>query len=119
MNLVRSEQSQGRWARIGGCTVLWQEENSGILQSNLKETGSSLSADISRKLQGKLYLVVQLGSSFQRGYPNIPFVLERRRYLVVDLSSEQLIALNNDERCWMLRPYPQIKLSWMLLKQID
>jgi Zn-dependent M28 family amino/carboxypeptidase len=98
---------QVHWSRIGNRSILWTNDDNRIFQSNIKKMGVNIDTDSSRGAKGQLYLVIQVGSSFQRDYPNIPVILEKGRYLVVDVTSEQLMSMDkNDENCWMLRPLP-------------
>jgi hypothetical protein len=95
------------WSKIGNSSILWTNEDTRIFQSNIKTMGANVNTDSFRRSKGQLYLVIQVGSSFQRNYPNIPVVLEKGRYLVVDVTSEQLMSMDkNDENCWILRPLP-------------
>ena len=98
---------QVHWSKIGNRSILWTNENNRIFESNIKRMGANIDTDSFRRSKGQLYLVIQVGSSFQQNYPNVPIVLEKGRYLVVDVTSEQLKSMNkNDENCWMLRPLP-------------
>ena len=93
------------WSRIGIHTILWTNEDNSSFQSDLKKIGVEIDRNSARSSKGQLYLVTQVGSSFQRDYPDVPVVVEKGRYLVVDLSFEQLASMDkNDENCWMLRP---------------
>lgn len=103
----RSLQVQVHWSRIANRSILWTNDDNRIFQSNIKKMGVNIDTDSSRRAKGQLYLVIQVGSSFQRDYPNIPVILEKGRYLVVDITSEQLMSMDkNDENCWILRPLP-------------
>ena len=102
------------WSRIGTHTILWTNEDNRSFQSDLKKIGVEIDRNSSRPSKGQLYFVIQVGSSFQRDYPNVPVVLEKGRYLVVDVSSEQLASMDkNDENCWMLRPLTPNQVSKM------
>jgi Peptidase family M28 len=105
---IRSQQpSQMLWSRLGTHTILWTNEDNRSFQSDIKKIGVNIDKNSSRRSKGQLYLVTQVGSSFQRDYPDVPVVLEKGRYLVVDVSSEELKSMDkNDENCWMLRPLP-------------
>ena len=103
---IRSQRpSQMLWSRIGIHTILWTNEDNSSFQSDLKKIGVEIDRNSVRSSKGQLYLVTQVGSSFQRDYPDVPVVVEKGRYLVVDVSFEQLASMDkNDENCWMLRP---------------
>lgn len=104
-NSQRSSQMQ--WSRIGNRTILWTNEDNKNFRSSISKIGIHTDTNSPRSCKGQLYLVMQVGNSFQRKYPNIPVVLEKGRYLAVDVTSEQLIEMDkNDENCWMLRPLP-------------
>jgi hypothetical protein len=106
--LSKSQRSpQVHWSRIGNSTILWTNEDNKIFRSNINKIGINTDTNSPRDCKGQLYLVMQVGSSFQRKYPNVPVVLQKGRYLAVDVTSEQLIDMDkNDENCWMLRPLP-------------
>ena len=57
------------------------------------------------ELVGQLYLVIQTGRAFQDTYPEARIVIEKGRYLVVDLLPEEvrLFAENKDD-WWTVRP---------------
>ena len=67
-SLSRSSEPRIRWAKIGDKTILWKDENITFPQLDSKKTGRNLSAIMPRQLEGQLYLVVQVGSSFERRY---------------------------------------------------
>jgi Peptidase family M28 len=107
-----------QWSRMGDRTILWKSEGEGNFQSNIKKMGVSIDTSSASVSEGKLYLVMQVGSSFQRSYPDIPVVLEKGRYLIVDVTSEQLMSMDkNDENCWILRPLPPNQIILDVIKR--
>lgn len=99
--------SQMHWSRIGNRTILWTNESNEVFNSDIKRIGINIDTSTPRHSNGQLYLVMQVGSSFQQNYPNIPVILEKGRYLAVAVTSEQLMSMDkNDENCWILRPLP-------------
>lgn len=54
-----------------------------------------------------LHLVVQIGNRFQHEHPEIPVVLDKGRYLVVELDEARARALAaRESRCYRVRPLP-------------
>lgn len=55
----------------------------------------------------RLHLVTQIGRLFQADHPDVPVLLDRGRYLVVDLAPERAAQLGAaGGPCWALRPLP-------------
>ena len=60
-----------------------------------------------RPIKGGLFLVLQVGKTFQQANPDVRIVLDKGRYLVADLTSCELKRLvHHDEICWQVRPLP-------------
>ena len=58
-------------------------------------------------MSGRLYLISQVGKTFQQSNPDVRIVLDKGRYLVADLTSCELKRLvHHDEICWLVRPLP-------------
>lgn len=96
------------WARVGDKTVIWtpSEQWAGF-------TGKARQADVSlgqsegRELEGQLYLVIQTGRAFQDTHPEVRIVVNKGRYLIVDLLPEEASRLTeNEEDWWTVRPLP-------------
>jgi hypothetical protein len=57
---------------------------------------------------GTPHLVVQKGRLFQQAHPDVPVLLDKGRYLVVDLDPERAKVLDHgDEPCYSIQPMPE------------
>lgn len=55
--------------------------------------------------KGDMHLVVQKGRLFQQEYPNVPVLLDKGRYLVVELSIEKVKKIGTrKEPCFVVQP---------------
>lgn len=54
-----------------------------------------------------LYLVVQKGRLFQLKNPTVPVVMDKGRFLVVELDHTQAEKFATDEPCYVVQPLPQ------------
>jgi len=55
--------------------------------------------------KGDLHLVVQKGRLFQHEYPDVPVLLDKGRYLVVELSAEEVKRIGaRREPCFVIQP---------------
>jgi hypothetical protein len=95
------------WSRLGDQTVVWTAL--GEWEAFAKRAGQ-VGIDIDRgdrDARGELYLVLQVGRSFQDTYPEAQTVVEKGRYLVVDLVPEEVRRLaEREEVDWAVRPLP-------------
>jgi Zn-dependent M28 family amino/carboxypeptidase len=95
-----AEAEEVCWARIGKQTVLWAPDalwNRAGLDGRME----------SRESTGQLYLVIQVGATFERAHPEVKIVLNKGRHLVVDLTPGELpLVTQRCETCWTVRPLP-------------
>jgi hypothetical protein len=96
------------WTRLADCTVVWTvSEESEVFAEKAGRVGLHIDPTASWDLSGQLYLVVQVGRSFQNDYPEARTVVDKGRYLVVELLPEEMRRLaEHDEVCWAVRPLP-------------
>ena len=106
----RAEESArnfgAHWARLGDKTVEWTaSEEWDAFANKARQAGMSLDQAEGCELVGQLYLVIQTGRAFQDTYPEARIVIEKGRYLVVDLLPEEvrLFAESKDD-WWTVRP---------------
>jgi hypothetical protein len=95
--------------RFGRRLLLWSETGSArSLASTAERAGLQLKSAAVREARGVLHLVVQVGASFQQAHPDAVVVLDKGRHLVVDLDPDGLRGfVDDEERCWQLRPLPE------------
>jgi Peptidase family M28/Repeat of unknown function (DUF346) len=97
--------SEAIWTEFGARTLLWAEDSAwdGVRQRTRE---ANLRVE-DRPVIGRLYLISQVGKTFQQNNPDIRIVLDKGRYLVADLTSCELKSLvHHDEICWLVRPLP-------------
>jgi Zn-dependent M28 family amino/carboxypeptidase len=89
------------WARLGDKTIVWtaSEEWAGFT-SKATQAGTSLDQAESGELEGQLYLVIQTGGAFQYEHPEARIVVDKGRYLVVDLFPEEASRLAESKNDW-------------------
>ncbi|MDJ0716809.1 MAG: M28 family metallopeptidase [Prochloraceae cyanobacterium] len=94
------------WARFGE-QVLFFAENSewADVLGGAERSGLLLKEHPYDVPKENLHLVVQKGRLFQQEYPDVPVLLDKGRFLVVDLSPELANTFNRgDEPCYTIRP---------------
>lgn len=94
------------WVRLGDRTVIWTDsEEWNAFTNKARKAGISLDQVESRELEGQLYLVIQIGRAFQNTYPEARVVIEKGRYLVVDLLQEEVSRFTEGkDDWWTVRP---------------
>ena len=96
------------WAKSADRTIIWStsdDQEKFLLKS--KQVGVQVDATESGSIKGQLYLVIQVGRSFQNIYEGDRVILEKGRYLIVDLLPEELQRLVDEgEKCWTIRQLP-------------
>ncbi len=87
---VASLESQGVWwARFGNDSLVYAAESKvGAARKSLD--GAEPAGSIRK---GNMHLVVQKGRTFQREHPDVRVILDKGRYLVVDIPPKQAKAL--------------------------
>src|SRR5215208_1617093 len=104
------------WVRLGDQTVVRTAQGE---WEAFAERARRAGIGTDRKVhdaRGELYLVVQVGRSFQHTYPETRTVVEKGRYLVVDLVSEEVRRLaEREEVDWAVRPLPVVTVVLEIL----
>jgi hypothetical protein len=105
------------WTRLADSTVVWTvSEEWGVFAEKAGRIGLRIDPAAGRGLDGQLYLVVQVGWSFQNAYPEARTVVDKGRYLVVELLAEETHRLaEHDEVCWAVRPLPVDRVALEVL----
>ena len=79
------------WARLGNQTVVWTaSEEWNAFTNKARQAGINLDQQEGAELEGQPYLVIQTGRSFLDTYPDVRIVIDKGRYLVVDLLPEEV-----------------------------
>ena len=96
-------QAGGWWVQFGDTQLVyaaankWSDVAKSVGRSDLEATG-----DIKK---GDMHLVVQKGRTFQQAHPDIPVILDKGRYLVVEVSKAKAKTLvRDDEVCFAIEP---------------
>ena len=93
------------WAQYGDRTILWGDD---ATWTRLAGRLSRVGLDEGAKTRGRLYLVGQVGREFENRYPDTRVVVDRGRYLAVDLTDDELAAIRAyPEICWTVLPLPE------------
>ncbi len=75
-----------KWCRFNDETVIWQTPEHGArLPASLRKLGGE-----QKEAQGDLYLVVQVGNAFIDEFPEFRVVINKGRYLAVDLTPQEI-----------------------------
>jgi len=103
-----AKEWEAHWVRLGDQTLIWTDlENWESCVNRATQMGIHIDPFAGKKIVGQLFLVVQAGRVFQNAYVDIQIVLDKGRYLIVDLSSDQLARLTKrKEAHWAIRPVP-------------
>ena len=115
-SLARTAQDAGGWWVQFGDTQLiyaasakWSEVTTSIGRSHLPATG-----DIKK---GDMHLVVQKGRTFQQAHPDIPVILDKGRYLVVEVDKAKAKTLaHDDDVCFAVEPLAENSVAFDILK---
>ncbi|HEX6255807.1 MAG TPA: M28 family metallopeptidase [Euzebyales bacterium] len=94
------DQTGVRWTRFDDQTIVWGAD----LRSAAREASRGAdgrSEDVAPSEAEQLALVVQVGRAFQDANPDVPVVLDKGRYLVIDVGRT---APATDDTCWTVRP---------------
>lgn len=93
-DLVEARSPQSTWVQFGDTAFLMSAEPLASVRQNPQPSQFE-----------DLYLVVQKGRLFQQEHPEVSVLLDKGRYLVVELSVEQAKAWDEgEEPCYAIRP---------------
>ncbi len=98
--------SHTSWVQFGQEALLYADESDwNELLTSTGRSGTPLHRNPNPSKRENLHLVVQKGRLFQQEHPDIPVLLDKGRFLVVDLSPELANTFNRgDEPCYAIRP---------------
>lgn len=102
-SLKQIEDAGGWWVRFGDTHLVYSAEArwSGLASA----TGRSDLAAQGDVKKGDMHLVVQKGRAFQQAHPDIPVILDKGRYLVVEVPKSRAKTLvHDDETCFAIEP---------------
>ena len=93
------------WTRLGD--VLLVSGPSGRVQEAVSSARSASPPSRSAVPARRLHLVTQIGRCFQQDHPDVPVVVDKGRYLVVDLEPQAASLLDRSPTgCFAVRPLP-------------
>lgn len=105
------EKADGWWVQFGDTQLVysaankWSKVASAIGRGDLEPEG-----DIKK---GDMHLVVQKGRTFQQEHPDIPVILDKGRYLVVEVSKAKAKKLvQDDETCFGIEPLQENSVAF-------
>ncbi|GFE71908.1 M28 family metallopeptidase [Chroococcus sp. FPU101] len=108
-----SKFSQTSWVQFGQDALLIANESD--WQQIIQETGrraTPFKQNSNPSQKENLYLVIQKGRLFQKEHPDVPVLMDKGRFLVVELDSQQAQQWDKgDEPCYAIRPlqdYPVV-----------
>ncbi len=88
------------WARFGDRTLVWSA--TATADSALRALSGS---SVTQTLAGTPYLVLQVGAAFNAAHPEVPVLLDKGRYQVIDCTPAQVEDLVDPHgTCWTIRP---------------
>lgn len=106
------------WARLGDQTVIWTaSEEWNAFANKARQAGITLEQQEGNELKGQLYLVIQIGRSFQDTHPEVSIVIDKGRYLVADLLPKEVrrFAESKDD-WWTVRPLTMDSVIMNIIK---
>jgi hypothetical protein len=103
-----------RCVPFGGDAFLVAEaSNWPAIATNARRSGTPLVGNPQPVESKNLHLVVQKGRLFQQEHPQIPVLLDKGRYLVVELEPESVEAFSHgDEPCFTIEPLDRIQVAF-------
>lgn len=116
-NLIKAQSPQTTWVQFGDTAFLMAAESD--WQQIAPETSLTAIRQSPQPSQlENLYLVVQKGRLFQQEHPEVPVLLDKGRYLVVELDAEQAeIWGKTEEPCYAIRPLQGYSVVFQLRPQ--
>jgi len=104
----RGETIPLRWTQLGNQTVVWTEaDDRKAFRKHARDGGISVPSSALAQSTGQLALIIQVGASFQREFPDVRIVVDKGRHLIVELETQQLARLaSQSDDCWVVRPIP-------------
>jgi len=87
------------WVRLDEAVVVWGDSDEAA-----RSRGLGVEAATVQPRTDDLRLVTQIGRVFEHAHPNVPVVLNKGRYLVVQLDEEHRQIDARDAACYQVRP---------------
>lgn len=108
------------WARLGDKTVVWTaSEEWNAFTNKARQAGINLDQQEGTELEGQLYLVIQIGRAFQDTHPEVRIVVDKGRYLVVDLLPVEVRHFSEiKDDWWTMRPLPMDSVIMDIIKPV-
>jgi hypothetical protein len=108
------------WARLGDKTVVWTaSEEWNAFTNKARQAGINLDQQEGTEIEGQLYLVIQIGRAFQDTHPEVRIVVDKGRYLVVDLLPEEIRHFSDSkDDWWTMRPLPMDSVIMDIIKPV-
>lgn len=104
---ARTADSGVAWVRLDDALVYWtvDDEHWPAVQARTSSAGLTLQEHPPPDRVEDLHLVTQVGRIFQREHPDVPVLLDKGRYLVVVLDSEEAGRIQpRQEVCYRVEP---------------
>lgn len=113
----RTEQGRGWWVQFGDEFLVYSSNSawSGVSRA-LKQDAESFEEFPGSVRKGFMHLVVQKGRLFQQEYPDIPVLIDKGRYLVVEIDPEQASMLASEEPCFVLEPLKENEVVYDVVR---
>ena len=94
------------WIQFGKETLLISNESDlNQLNNRATRTGISLERNLLATQKENLYVVVQKGRLFQQEHPEVPILIDKGRFLLVELNADLVESCQKgDEPCYGIRP---------------
>lgn len=99
----RAAGASGWWVQFGDTQLIYSAATKwASVTDAIGRTGLPADGDIKK---GDMHLVTQKGRTFQQAHPDIPVILDKGRYIVVDVPKAKAKKLvNSDETCFTITP---------------
>ena len=109
-----AEKADGWWVQFGDTQLIYAAAGKWSDVTNAVGRGDLAAAGNIKK--GDMHLVVQKGRTFQQEHPNIPVILDKGRYLVVEVSKARAKKLpHKGEVCFAIEPLAENSVAFDIL----
>ena len=105
--------SKVKWSRLNNETVYWiTPDRESSLPDELRLLGG-----LPQTAQGDLYLVVQVGNAFLSHFPWARVVVNKGRYLAVDLTAQEIEHIQQEPACFGFCPLAENTIAFETRKR--
>ena len=109
-----ARQASVKWCRFNDETLYWEDQHQEqLLNNELRQLGGNPQIG-----QGNLYLVVQVGNSFLSHFTHARVVINKGRYLAVDLTAKEVEDIEQKPACFGICPLPENTTIFEVQKRI-